>query len=130
MTYIKNERPVCKFQNGNITITLGASISPFVTSSATNGFYSTSLYHTGGSSAIDITGSLTNDTDTNTPIGFVSPTGTRIGSIMAFKMSQIALPVAFLTTSQSNLSFESKVLDTGDNIRTDKLDIIVYSCRD
>jgi hypothetical protein len=130
MTYIKNDRAVCKFQNGTTTITLGSNISPFVTSSSTNGFYSTALYHTGGTSAVDITCLLTNDTDSNTPIGYVAPTGTRIGSVMAFKMSQNALPVAFLTTAQDNLSFDSRVLDTGDNVRTDKLDIIVYSCRE
>ncbi len=130
MTYIKNERPITKFQNGTNIIVLGSSISPFVSSSSSNGFYSPSVYHSGGSTGIDITGIITNDTDTNTPIGFIAPTSTRIGTIMAHKMSINALPIAFLTTAQSNLSFDSKVSDNGDTIRADKLDIIVYSCRE
>lgn len=129
MTFINSAQAISKLENTGIAITLGSSISPFVSSYGAFSFSSSSTVHSVDSSAVHINAILTNDTDTNQPLGTISLSDSRIGCALAHKTSIIMIPRSCVTTTQSHVSMTSAVFDTGDRVLAGQVDIFLFSCR-
>lgn len=129
MTFLNNTLAVSKLENTGVSITLGGDIDPFRSVYGGIGFHSTSTYHSTDCSVVDIFAKLTNDSDTNTPLGRISIKNSRIGSALSHKMSVIMLPVSAMTSNTQHLEMTSAVSDTGDLILSNEIDILSFSCR-
>lgn len=129
MTFINQTNAISKVENTGVAITLGSSISPFVSAYGAFSFGNASTVHSTDATAVHINARLTNDTDTNQPLGTISLTGSRVGCALAHKMSITMLPRSCITTTQSHISMTSAVLDTGDQVLADQVDIYLFSCR-
>lgn len=129
MTFMNQALSICKLENTGVAITLGSSISPFISAYGAFSFGSASTVHSTNSSAVHINARLTNDTDTIQPLGTISLDGSRIGCALSHKMSVAMLPISCITTTQSHIQMTSAVLDTGDQVLADQVDIYLFSCR-
>lgn len=129
MTFINSAQAISKMENTGVAITLGSSISPFISAYGAFSFGSTSTVHSTDSSAVHINAILTNDADTNAPLGTISLTGSRIGCALAHKASVVMLPRSCITTTQSHVQMTSAVFDTGDQVLANQVDIYLFSCR-
>lgn len=129
MTFINQANAISKHENTGIAITLGSAISPFISAYGAFSFGSSSNVHSTNATAVHINAILTNDTDTNQPLGTISLTGSRIGPALAHKASVVMLPRSCITTTQSHVSMTSAVFDTGDQVLANQVDIYLFSCR-
>jgi hypothetical protein len=135
MSYIPNAQAVYFLDNSTSSSTLGGIVSnAFQRSLNTPCFHSTSQTHIASPSVVHILARATNDSDTNAVLASVgiSPSGhtsnTRIGTALAHKNSITMLPNTVLTYQDKPTQLTSSILDTGDVVTADNLNLFVLSC--
>lgn len=135
MSYIPNSQTAYFLDNSTSSSTLGSIVSnSFQRSVNMPCFHSTSQTHIVSPSVVHVLARATNDSDANAVLASIglSPSGhtsnTRIGTALAHKSSITMLPNTVLTYQDKPTQLTSAILDTGDVVTADNLNVIVLSC--
>lgn len=135
MSYIPNGQTVYFLDNSTSSSTLGGIVSnPFQRSVGMPCFHSTNRTHIACDSVVHILARATNDSDANVVLARISlsPSGassnTQIGAAIAHKSSVVMLPNTLLTYQNQPTQITSAILDTGDVVSADNLNVLIISC--
>ena len=135
MSYIPNSQTVYFLDNSTSSSTLGGIVSnSFQRSVNMPCFHSTNQTHIVSPSVVHILARATNDSDSNAILANVGLTpsahsnNTRIAAVLAHKSSVTMLPNSVLTYQDKPTQLISAILDTGDVITADNLNVFVLSC--
>lgn len=135
MSYLPTPQTVYFLDNSTSSCTLGGIVSNvFQRSVNMPCFHSASQTHIASQSLIQIMARGTNDSDTNYVLARIglSPSGhssnTQIGASLAHKSSVTMQPIVALTYQDKPTQIASSILDTGDVVTADNLNVFVISC--
>lgn len=135
MSYLPTPQTVYFLDNVTSSCTLGGIVSnAFQRSVNMPCFHNASQTHLASQSVVQIMASATNDSDTNYVLARIglspSPysTNTKIGASLAHKSSVTMQPIVALTYQDKPTQLTSSILDTGDVVTADNLNVFVISC--
>lgn len=135
MSYIPNPQACYFLDNSTSACTLGGNVTnAFQRSVNMPCFYSASKTHIASPSIVHILARATNDSDTSAVLASVGLTpsahsgNTRIGAALAHKSSITMLPNTVITYQNQPMQLTSSILDTGDVVTADNLNVFVLSC--
>ena len=132
MSYIPSNSVAYFLDNQTSSATLGGVITnAFQRSVGIPCFHSTRKTHIASQSAIHILANATNDSDANevrARISLSPSSNAQVGAAIAHKSSIVMIPNTILTYQDQPTEITSAVLDTGDVVTADNLNILIISC--
>jgi hypothetical protein len=135
MSYIPNQQTAYFLDNSTSSCTLGSTVSNvFQRSVHMPCFHSTSQTHLASPSIVHIFARATNDSDTSAVLASVGLTpsphtsNTRLGAALSHKQSITMLPNTLITYQDKPTQLTSAILDTGDVVTADNLNVLILSC--
>jgi len=135
MSYLPNAQTTYFLDNSTTTNALGSIVSsPFQRSVFMPCFHNINKTHIASDSIIHILARAINDSDGNAVLGRISLSpspylnNSKIGTSISHKLSIVMLPNTVLTYQNQPTQIDSAILDTGDLIMVDNLNVLVISC--
>jgi hypothetical protein len=135
MSYLPNAQTTYFLDNSTSSSTLGSVVSnAFQRSVFMPCFHNASQTHIASPSVIHLFTRATNDSDANAVLARISlspsphASNSQIGASVAHKSSIVMLPNTTLTYQNQPTQITSAILDTGDVVTADNLNVLVLSC--